>query len=174
MRKQTQVLSEEHKNILKVISALEKECGSLKLKKEINKEFFKNAIDFIRNYSDKFHHAKEEDILFVEFCKEAHKAHCNPVDQMLHEHKLGREFVKNMEEGLNRNDPEVIAENGLQYAGLLKDHILKEDTILYPMIDEVLDEKTQQSIMERAKSVERKKFKKEILDKYLEFSNNPE
>lgn len=172
MQKQTQILSGEHKNILKVISALEKECGALKLNKEINKDFFKNAIDFIRNYSDKFHHAKEEDILFVEFCKEAHKAHCNPVDQMLHEHKLGREFVKNMEEGLNRNDPKAIVENGLQYAGLLKDHIFKEDTILYPMIDEVLDEKTQQSIMERAENVEQDKFKKEFMDKYLEFANN--
>lgn len=171
MEKQTQILTEEHKNILKVIAALEWECGRLNSKKEIDKEFFAKAIDFIRNYADKFHHAKEEDILFVEFCKNAHKTHCNPVDQMLYEHKLGREFVKNMEAAIKKDDVNETLENATGYANLLKEHIFKEDTILYPMMDEVFDEKTQQSITKRSEAAE-KKFKKEDLERYLAFANN--
>lgn len=171
MEKQTQILSEEHKAILKVISALEKECQKLQTSQKINAEFFAQAIDFTRNYADKFHHAKEEDILFVEFCKDAHKAPCNPVDQMLFEHKQGRGYVKNMETALNEKNIENIIKNGNDYAGLLKDHIFKEDTILYPMIDEVLDEKTQQAISEKANAVE-KKFEKGAVAKYLEFADS--
>ena len=29
--------------------------------------FYVDVVDFIRNYADRFHHAKEEDILFVEY-----------------------------------------------------------------------------------------------------------
>lgn len=171
MEKQTQVLSGEHKIILKVISALKEECARLNLSKKIDKEFFEKTIDFIRNYADKFHHAKEEDILFVEFCKNAHKAHCNPVDQMLYEHKQGREYVKNMETAVLNGNIDDLVKNASGYAELLEEHIFKEDTILYPMMDEVFDEETQQSIAERSKVAE-EKFGKEFIAKYLEFANN--
>ena len=98
MESPTKILSDEHQNILKVINALIKECSDLESEKELDKAFFKRAIDFIRNYADKFHHAKEEEILFKELCKETAELHCNPVEQMLYEHELGRGFVKEMGE----------------------------------------------------------------------------
>lgn len=61
MGKITKILSDEHKNILRLTKLIEKECES---GENINKDFFIKAIYFIRNYADKFHHAKEEDILF--------------------------------------------------------------------------------------------------------------
>ena len=41
---------------------LSEECDSLE-EKAIDRDFFERVIDFIRNYADRFHHAKEEDIL---------------------------------------------------------------------------------------------------------------
>ena len=102
--KPTKILSDEHQNILKVIDALTKECNVLESGKELDKDFFEKAIGFIRNYADKFHHAKEEDILFVELCKDTVKMQCNPVQQMLYEHDLGRNFVKGMEQGVKENN----------------------------------------------------------------------
>lgn len=171
MQKQTKILSDEHQVILKVVDALEKQCGILREKKEINRDFLKKSIDFIRNYADKFHHAKEENILFVEFCKKAHLAHCNPVEQMLHEHKMGREYVADMERAMNENNSEAVVENGLKYAELLKEHIMKEDTILYPMMDEVFDEKIQKLISEQAEEAE-KKFGECYSDKYLALADS--
>ncbi|MDP3026300.1 MAG: hypothetical protein Q8N63_01225, partial [Nanoarchaeota archaeon] len=78
MEKPIQILIDEHKNILKVIQALENECDSLESGKKIDKIFFEKSINFIRTYADKFHHAKEEDILFVELCSDEVKMHCNP------------------------------------------------------------------------------------------------
>jgi len=171
MIKQTKILSDEHQIILKVVGALEKQCAILKEKKEINRDFFEKAIDFIRNYADKFHHAKEENILFVEFCKKAHLAHCNPVEQMLHEHKMGRDYVGGMEKGLKENNSDFILENGLKYVELLKAHIMKEDAILFPMMDEIFNEETQKLINEKAEEVE-KKFEKGYSDKYLALADN--
>ena len=94
MEQTTKILVDEHKNILKLADALERECNAINKGKNIDENFFKKAVDFIRNYADKFHHAKEEDILFAELNKNSAAMHCNPIEQMLYEHDLGREFVK--------------------------------------------------------------------------------
>lgn len=165
----TQILSEEHQNILKVIAAIEKECEKLDSGQKIDEDFFTRSIDFIRNYADKFHHAKEEDILFKEFCKDTSKVHCNPVDQMLHEHNVGREFVKGMEKNIKNKDKKKLAENARGYARLLQEHIFKEDNILYPMTDEAIDEKRQKSMLKQFDEAE-KKFSKGTKEKYVKLA----
>lgn len=165
MPKPTQILSDEHQNILKVINALLKEGDLLQQNKDLDKSFFAKAVDFIRNYADKFHHAKEEDILFKELGKDSVQMHCNPIDQMLYEHDLGRNFVKGLVDALEKDDKLKVIENARGYALLLQDHIFKEDNILYPMADQALSQSDQESIGERFKQVE-EKFNQEK-DKYL-------
>ena len=149
------MLSEEHKKILKVIDALLNECDSLKNGKEINKAFFIGAIDFIKNFADKFHHAKEEDILFKEFNKCANRGgvHCNPIEQMINEHNEGRNYVKKMEESLNKNGKERVVENARGYAQLLRDHIFKEDNILYPMVDQISGNREKDIILNKFEEI---------------------
>ncbi|MBS3121339.1 hemerythrin domain-containing protein [Candidatus Woesearchaeota archaeon] len=168
----TAILSEEHKHILKITEALNNECDALQSGEEINYAFFAAAIDFIRNYADKFHHAKEEDFLFKEFCAAAEEGcvHCNPTEQMLHEHELGRGFVKGMEEALQKEDKTKLMENAREYAQLLQEHIFKEDNILYPMADEALSEKVQNDLLKKFKAVEVKKFPEGYKDKYINFA----
>lgn len=151
----TRILSDEHQNILKLINALVKECDILELGGDLDKTFFTKAIDFIRNYADKFHHAKEENVLFVELCKDTVQMHCNPIQQMLYEHDLGRNFVKNMEEGLKENNKKGVIENARGYAQLLQEHVYKEDNILYPMADEALNQETQKLILDKFKQEEK-------------------
>lgn len=172
MKTALQMLSDEHKNILKVIDALLKECDSLESGKHINKDFFTKSIAFIRNYADKFHHAKEEDILFQEFnkCVEEGRTHCNPVEQMLYEHEEGRKYVKGIESGVKEDNKQKIIESACGYAHLLQEHIFKEDNVLYPMADEALDEKVKQKMLSQFEEVN-KKMKQEI-EKHIIFSKS--
>lgn len=165
MKTALQTLTHEHENILKVIDALLKECDSLEQGGKINKNFFEKAIDFIKGYADKFHHAKEEDILFIELCKDEVQMHCNPTQQMLHEHDLGRNFIKGLEAGITGSDKGKMIENARGYAHLLKDHISKEDNILYPMANESLSISTKEDMLKKFERIEQK-FKKEK-NKYL-------
>ena len=157
--KTSKILSDEHKYILKVADAVEKECSEIKQGKKINDEFFKKIIEFIRNYADKFHHAKEEDILFKEFCKQADKGkvHCNPVEQMLFEHDEGRNFVRGIEDGQREKNRNKVVENALGYVNLIREHIYKEDNILYPMADEVMDNKTEKEMEEKFEEINKKR-----------------
>ena len=82
--------------------------------------------------------------------------HCNPIEQMLYEHNLGREFVKGMVAGLRNNDKKTIIKNAKDYSHLLEEHIMKEDNILYPMAEEVLNNNVKRSIMKKFKEIELK------------------
>ena len=159
MKTAMQILLDEHKNILKIAEALNKECDALESGKKLNTDFFSQAIEFIREYADRFHHAKEEDILFKELCRPDAKMHCNPVEQMLYEHNLGRNFVKGMEEGLKEGNKNRITENARGYSQLIQEHINKEDNILYPMADEALSEKAKKSMLKKFNEIEKKKKK---------------
>lgn len=170
MKTALQMLSDEHQNILKVIDALLKKCESLESGGKLEKEFFTQTIDFIRNYADKFHHAKEENILFHEFnqCAEQGKTHCNPVEQMLYEHEEGRKYLKEMETGVKKDDKQKVTKNARGYARLLQDHIYKEDNVLYPMADGALDKETKEDMLVQFEQVN-KKMNQEI-EKHIAFS----
>lgn len=168
----TTILSNEHAHILKAIGLLTKECDRLEETKILRRDFFDKIIDFIKNYADSYHHAKEEKILFVEFCKHNEDAgfHCNPIEQMLLEHETGRGYVRGMLEGLSQENNEKIIFNGRKYAELLKDHIYKEDSILYPMVDRVFDQATQDEVSNKFKEVDNKRGDEE--KKYLSMLEN--
>ncbi len=164
----SKILLKEHENILKVVNALEFKIEQLE-NKEIDTTFFKRAIDFIRNYADKFHHAKEEDILFKEFNKYAEEecVHCNPTEQMLFEHDEGRKSVKMMESGLNEKNKNKLIEGAKKYIQLIREHIFKEDNILYPMTDDVLSNSTKEKMLKKFKEIENKR--KKDIKVYLDF-----
>lgn len=150
----TQTLVREHLLILRMVAVLEHNARLTQEGRYGDYPFYLEAVDFIRNYADRFHHAKEEDVLFHALVENGMPKANSPVAAMLVEHDQGRAFVGKMEEaalaalsGKGGRDG-VIAENALGYAGLLKEHILKEDDILYPLAERVIPEKMRDEIIE--------------------------
>ncbi len=139
-------LKAEHQVILSGIDLLESGADSLEKEQPVSPEYFRKLIDFIRNYADKYHHAKEEDILFVRLGQAGFSPKAGPVAVMLYEHDQGRGFVSRLEQANERyaaGDKKAtvaIISNARDYAGLLRNHIQKEDVVLYPMAENVLGE----------------------------------
>ena len=152
----TAELSVEHQHILKVLSALRAQCDRVEAGAAPDREFFLKALGFIRNYADKFHHAKEEDILFPALSSPGVEMHCDPREQMLHEHELGRGFVRGMDAALKEGRPVELVENARNYCGLLEQHIYKEDNILYPMAEEALGPARSAELKKRFAAVDAK------------------
>lgn len=150
----TKILSDEHQTIIKVIDTALQECEAIKNGKTLDAGFFKKVIDFIKNYADKFHHAKEEDILFKAMLENVDCLHCNPIPVMLHEHQAGREFVKGIESGLANSNTEQVLENTKGYGYLLRDHIYKDDNVLYPMAEEALSDEQKAEVNRKYQEIE--------------------
>ena len=132
----TQALVDEHQLILRMLAVLEHNALRTARGEYANYGFYLDAVDFIRNYADRFHHAKEEDILFEALVANGMPKANSPVAAMLMEHDQGRAFVRAMEEAAvaaqagTMGQDAIIAENALGYLELLKEHIGKEDGIL--------------------------------------------
>jgi len=149
----TQVMVDEHKLILRMIALVEQNTALLEEGKFRNWQFYLDAVDFIRNYADRFHHAKEEDVLFVALIKNGMPEKQSPIEAMHMEHDQGRAHVRAMEEAAQKaldgetGQATIIAEHAKSYATLLRGHIEKEDDILYPLAERVLPEEVRSAML---------------------------
>ena len=83
---------------------------------------------------------------------------------MLHEHEEGRELIRAMGEalgGYQRGDGKAAR----RYTALLREHIPKENDILYPMADEALRGEDER-LMERFEKVEEERMGRGAHDWY--------
>lgn len=170
MSEAIEILKSEHKNILRAVDGLLAQCAKDEKAGALSRDFYLAAVDFIKNYADKFHHAKEEDILFKELNKDSVQMHCNPTEQMLYEHDLGRGYVKELAAGLEENNLAKALAGARGYGRLLPDHIYKEDNILYPLAEEALTDKVKDEILVKFKKIARENL--EINKKYELFCKN--
>lgn len=142
----TRALVNEHRLILRMITLLDRNAPKTADGTYCNWQFYLEGVDFIRNFADRFHHAKEEDVLFEALVKNGMPRENSPIAAMLMEHGQGRAFVAAMEtaalEALNGQTGRgrIVADNALAYASLLREHIAKEDEILYPLAERVMPE----------------------------------
>lgn len=161
----TQRLKQEHQLILRMLMLLERNTELTAAGSFRDYRFYLDGVDFIRNYADRFHHAKEEDILFEALIENGMPRANSPVAAMLMEHEQGRAFVRGLEEAATRalngeSDQEAaIVANAQGYLELLREHISKEDEILYPLAERVIPEEKRDGIVagyERAEEMARK------------------
>jgi len=137
----TDVLVQEHEAILKMLKILNIICDKMASGEQVNSEHLEQIVDFIKNFADKCHHGKEEDILFESMVKVGFLKEAGPISVMLSEHNTGRDLVKGLSEavelykqGDSSTVPAIIG-NARKYSGLLTQHIDKENNILYPMAE---------------------------------------
>lgn len=141
----TTELRSEHNHILAMIACLRAACAAAEQGDRFDGESFRKGLDFIRNYADAWHHAKEEDLLFPALEVAGMPRDGGPVAVMLHEHVLGRTYVRQIAEHLEAatsGDEEAratVLRFTLAYADLLTQHIQKENNILFNMADQFLD-----------------------------------
>jgi hemerythrin-like domain-containing protein len=156
----TEALVNEHRLILRMIALLEKNAPRTACGEYANFKFYLDGVDFIRTYADRFHHAKEENVLFEALVANGMPRANSPVAAMLMEHDAGRAFVRSMEAGAQAamaggtGQNGVIAESALGYAMLLREHIAKEDGILYPLAERLLPETVRERILAAYRAAE--------------------
>jgi hemerythrin-like domain-containing protein len=126
-------LVQEHALIKRWVALIPEVARNLDMDSKEGRQLVLDGVDFIRSYADKYHHGKEEEILFKYFDENL------DILQVMHEdHKQARARVRAILEALDRKDKEGIAEHLTAYGALLTEHIRKEDDILYPWMDKNL------------------------------------
>lgn len=168
------LMVEEHKNIKRVLKVARKLCINILNGEEVNYEAFNMMVDFVKNYADKHHHNKEEDILFKKMSEElGEEVASGPIYGMFADHDMGRLYIKNLIEALDRvkngdEDSKVdIIANAISYTDLLHRHIDKEDNAIYKFGQRNLSKEAMAKVEESCKEVEDIAKEKNIQDKYI-------
>jgi hemerythrin-like domain-containing protein len=138
-------LKHEHRVIERALRALDGVCVRLVWGEQVPADVLTRLVDFISGYADGFHHAKEEVYLFP-----ALQRHDIPHDGALGlielEHENERKTTDEMRraiEGYKEVDPlarQRFVEAAHRYSDLLLPHIEHEESLLFRIADELLDE----------------------------------
>jgi len=171
--KATALLSDEHRVIERVLAAVErltqKPAGEAI-------EPWKKALDFIRHFADQCHHFKEEKVLFPALEEHGIPNEGGPIGTMLQEHEEGRSYVRAMFDALGKIETgdqsaqAALFENARQYLRLLREHIQKEDDILFRMADEVISEDEQRQLLKTFETHEAEEIGVGVHEKYLKIA----
>jgi hemerythrin-like domain-containing protein len=157
----TQTLQDEHRGIEKMLGIMDAALTALEAGRAVPPEVFTQAADFFRGFVDRCHHAKEEGALFPALEQRGIPREGGPVGVMLAEHEQGRAHVQALAAAAARyasgdaSAASALLEHGRGYGALLRQHIAKEDGVLFVMAQRVLDDQTDAALTEAFERVER-------------------
>jgi hemerythrin-like domain-containing protein len=111
-------LVDEHVLIKRWVALIPEVIKNLEVESVEGRQLILDGVDFIRTYADKYHHAKEEEILFKYFDEEL------DILKVMHaDHKKGRSHVKAILEALEIKDKAAIAKHLDAYRDLPANYI---------------------------------------------------
>lgn len=160
MERATEGLKHDHRVIERVIGVLELALLRLEQGKAIDGELLRKVIEFLKGFADSCHHQKEEQALFPKLAERGIPVEGGPIGVMLYEHEKGRRYISGLAEGVKALDGNqeqarrLILENGQGYAWLLRDHIQKEEHILFQLADGVLTTGDQRELVQKFEHLE--------------------
>lgn len=178
--KATEILMAEHEVIKRVITTLELAALKLENEQNVRPTLFVEAAEFIKGFADGCHHVKEEQVLFKMMGDHGVPNAGGPVGVMLHEHDLGRQYTRGMREAAEKlaagdtSAQAAVVQNARGYAALLRQHIMKENNVLFPMADQVIPQAEHEAVFEGFEKVEHEETGEGVHEKYLALADRLE
>jgi hemerythrin-like domain-containing protein len=178
--KATETLMQEHRVIEGVLDTLQTAAQSAgegnpatRGPSALRPSFFIDAADFIRGFADGCHHHKEEGVLFKMMADNGFPTQGGPIGMMLQEHELGRQYTRAMRSAAEKwaqgdeSARQQAVENAQGYVALLRQHIMKEDNILFPMADRAIPVSEHDAVFSGFEQVEHEETGEGVHEKYL-------
>lgn len=127
----------EHKAIQVALNILERIVERLQKDEGPDYKDINDLLGFLTEFADRCHHGKEEGFLFPALEKVGIKNEGGPIGVMLSEHTQGRNFIKQMQHSIEveKVDINQLIGASTNYIRLLRAHIQKENTVLFPLIE---------------------------------------
>ncbi len=173
----TDILRHEHQVVLLVLEGAERIARDIDAGKAIPIADLEQMLDFFRNFVDRCHHGKEEELLFPKMQERGLPGNAGPLPVMRHEHEEGRQFARNIASAVataKMGEPEAqrtLPEYLRGYAELLRAHIAKEDNVLFPMADRILEDSDQAELSEAFDKVESEEMGEGVHEQYHQLAH---
>ena len=150
----TQILQDEHRIIERVLDCLERLAERGRAEGRLDVGPARDAIEFFRGFADRNHHGKEESHLFPMMEQRGFSPDAGPTAVMRREHEQGRQLVGAMADALDSASAgeavgvEAFLGAAHDFINLLRQHIHKENQILFPMAEQALTAADKEKLLE--------------------------
>jgi hemerythrin-like domain-containing protein len=172
--KATDILRSEHETILDVLAAVEWISHRAKFDHVLDLRSAQEALDFLRGFADRCHHGKEEQHFFPALAARGLPREVGPLAVMASEHDRGRALLAGMSEALadaqqsKAGAPARFGAVGEAYAEFMRNHIQKENGVLFPMGDGMLSEQEQTAVLSGFESFEHEDMGADAHQRFLD------
>jgi len=153
--KATGILVKEHDLILQMLKQLSIARDKLEQNEKLPQLFFEKTVLFSRNFADRFHHFKEEFLMFGLLADKKNGTLDAEIGALRYQHDRCRNCITEIERALDGylRDDEIAAttliENVSAYISMLRRHIYLEDRIFFPMVDKLMTDDEQKMLIEQ-------------------------
>jgi hemerythrin-like domain-containing protein len=129
-----EILTAEHKTMLRMGDVLDSMSTRAINDGTYNREDVEAILHILRVFGDDYHQAKEEGALFPVFATVCDRSEYAAVRHMLFEHEQDRSLIEGMEDAVHRSNVAQFAGFAQRLTTILRNHIYKEDNILFEKI----------------------------------------
>jgi hemerythrin-like domain-containing protein len=163
----------EHRVIEQVLACLDKMAASAAAEGRIDVPSARDAVSFLKTFADGCHHKKEEDRLFPAMERCGMPKDAGPTAVMREEHEIGRAHIRAMDTALGQFEGgakdavgRFVAE-ARGFSDLLREHIAKEDQVLFPMADRMLPVSVQAELLQGFEHAEKHEMGEGTHERFL-------
>jgi hemerythrin-like domain-containing protein len=173
----TDILRNEHEILLDVLLALETISEPAARGEILDMRSAREILDFLRGFGDRCHHGKEEQLFFPALAARGLPREVGPLAVMMGEHDQGRGLIARMAGALadaEQKKPGAaagFAAAAAAYVELLRDHIDKENGVLFPMGDGMLSEENQVALLHAFETFEHADMGAGVHERFLEIAS---
>jgi hemerythrin-like domain-containing protein len=167
----TIILKDEHRIVLHVLEATLIESVRMNRQGIINIEKLRKIVAFAQGFIDLCHHTKEEKHYFEKMIERGMLRDSGPIYVMMLEHEEGRKRISLINGALDQAGTgdavaiELVSDALKDYADNLREHIYKEDNVLYPMGDRLFTREDVAELMEAFERVDKEQTYREKYQK---------
>jgi hemerythrin-like domain-containing protein len=153
------ILEKEHRLMLEVADATDKECAHIEATGEARIELAGEIIGFFRYFCDGLHDPKEDGLLFARCHKRGMTNDDEPLEQMLGEHEWCSGELDALERRLDRLEPGdregalAFASHLREYVSVLRCHVEVEESVFFDTAQHYLTEEDRRQLTEEFEAV---------------------
>jgi len=144
--KATDLLRDDHQLIERMLAALAMATVQLEQGDSVRPGFFLGVVEFFEGFVHGLHYRREEGVLFAAMERAGAPRTAGPIGVAIREHGASRVATRTMRsaaerwQGGDESTRHDLADEARRYVSLLKQHIAREDQLLFPMAEDMIPE----------------------------------
>lgn len=163
-------LHQDHINYSRLLNLLELHLQKLEAGEKPDYLILQDILKYMINYPDMLHHPTEE--LLFEEVQEPDKKDSATIETLCEEHALLNDLAQRLENQLhNASSGHVVSKDeilklGRQYIEILRQHIIREEREIFPLLEASLSEESWQKVARQLGEVVDPVFNQPVAEEY--------